>query len=203
MANFSMENVYLGQLLNQSADAQGNLYLLEFTGGKKSEIGEGNTNLSVRTSKFNWSMPEQESYQVKFLTAKIDRPKAKVKLDRKFTFGIRVDANYEIYKKLLKQEKLTFSPEENWATNDIKKAYDEAKLFDLKVKVIVGSINSSTITEKDLCAFEGCYITEIKPLAYKQDSTDPLVVEVSCNYLYLRDVFNKGVGTYDFIGSST
>lgn len=193
MAGFDITGSYLSSLVEESADAQGNLYCISFVGGSKSAINSLSANnskaLSIRTKSFNWKMPEQEPYEIKFLTIKINRPKAKVKIDRSFDFTVRVDANYELYKVLLKQEKLTFSPGEHWATNDICKAEEDGKLFSVTVNVTKGTINSSKIEEGCLCKLDGCYITSIVPLAFKQGSSDPLEVKVNCKYLYLNDAF--------------
>lgn len=193
MAGFDIENLYLETLIEESADSQGNLYLIGFSGGEKSEFkslkDDKANEMSIRTKNFNWKMPEQEAYEIKFLTVKIDRPKAKVKIDRSFDFTLRVDAYYEVYRNLLAQEKLTFSPGKNWATNDIKTAYDDHKLFDTTVNVVKGTINGDSIEEGGLCKLEGCYITSIAPLSFKQGSSDPLEVKVNCKYLYLNDAF--------------
>lgn len=192
MAGFNINNLYLDTLIKESADSQGNLYLIGFSGGDKSAFknslsGDKANEMSIRTKNFNWKMPEQEAYEIKFLTVKIDRPKAKVKVDRSFDFTLRVDAYYKMYEYLLAQEKLTFSPGKNWATNDIKKAYDDGKLFDTTVNVAKGTINGDSIDEGILCKLEGCYITSIAPLSFKQGSSDPLEVKVNCKYLYLND----------------
>lgn len=193
MAGFNIQDLYLDTLIEESADSQGNLYLIGFSGGDKSEfnsLSEAETKeMSIRTKNFNWKMPEQEAYEIKFLTVKIDRPKAKVKIDRSFDFTLRVDAYYKVYKNLLAQEKLTFSPGKNWATNDIEKACSDGKLFDTTVHVVKGTINGDTITEGILCKLGGCYITSIAPLSFKQGSSDPLEVKVNCKYLYLNDAF--------------
>lgn len=207
MAGFSKGNNYLGALIENSADAQSNLYILEFSANAEQKGEEGinsiTSDLQLRTKSFDWTPPSQDQYEVKFLTAKINRPTAFVKVTHNFSFTVRVDAQYDVYSKLLAQQKITFNPEQHWALNDINSDVAKNSLFDLKVNVATGSISSSAPTFNTLVGFNGCWITAIDPIAFKTGEPGPVEVKVTCAFKYLWDQWNRGeVGstTTDWIG---
>ena len=61
------------------------------------------------------------------MNATVDRPNAKVELNRQFDITFRVDSNYEVYKKLILQEKSTFDPSVGYTATNID---DKENLFD-------------------------------------------------------------------------
>lgn len=193
MAAFTYTDSYLNALIANSADAQSNLYLLNFTVGNAANgdfktLAQNSSDFQVRTESFDWTPPSQDQYEVKFLTAKINRPKAFVKVTHNFSFNIRIDANYEVYKALLAQQKITFNPYLHWALNDINKV--DGKLFDLRVDIITGPVTSGNVAQdnvKSLVGFEGCWITAIDPIAFKTGDANPVKVKVSCSFKKLWD----------------
>jgi hypothetical protein len=191
MAGFSKDNSYLDALIENSADAQSNLYLLNIiagTGlGEKEGIKDITEELQIRTESFDWTPPSQDQYEVKFLTAKINRPTAFVKVTHNFSFTVRVDAYYNVYKALLAQQNITFNPQEHRALNDINSDSIKTKLFDLKVSVITGATTSKQTSSKYLAGFEGCWITAIDPIAFKTGEPGPVKVKVSCAFKKLID----------------
>ncbi len=191
MAGFSKDNNYLGALIENSADAQSNLYLLNITAGTGLAAEEGikdiTQKLQIRTESFDWTPPSQDPYEVKFLTAKINRPTSFVKVTHNFSFTVRVDANYEVYKALLNQQKITFNPKGHWALNDINSSLISKKLFDLKVSVITGAVTNNVSESRNLVGFEGCWITAIEPIAFKTGEPGPVKVKVTCAFKKLID----------------
>ena len=208
MAGFSSNSNYLDTLISNSTDAQSNLYLLTITAGTllpgeglaaEDSIENITQKLQIRTESFDWTPPSQDAYDVKFLTAKINRPTSFVKVTHSFSFTVRIDANYEVYKALLNQQKITFNPKEHWALNDINEVKD--KLFNLKVAVITGAVTSNTPDSKNLVGFEGCWITAIEPIAFKTGEPGPVKVKVTCAFKKLWDQWYQGdANTGEWIG---
>lgn len=198
MTAFTHADSYLNALIANSADAQSNLYLLNFTVGNAGDkefknLAQDSSDFQVRAESFDWTPPSQDQYEVKFLTAKINRPKAFVKVTHNFSFNIRIDANYEVYKALLAQQKITFNPDQHWALNDINSV--DGKLFDLRVDIITGPITSNSVAQDDvksLVGFEGCWITAIDPIAFKTGDANPVKVKVSCSFKKLWDKWYQG-----------
>lgn len=193
MAGFSNKSTYLGALIENSADAQSNLYLLDITAGSSASdtgIKKITTDLQVRTESFDWTPPSQDQYEVKFVTAKINRPTSFVKVTHNFSFTVRVDSQYEVYKALLAQQEITFDSRLHWALNDINKV--EGELFDLKVGVITGATTSFWSPSEYLVGFEGCWITAIEPIAFKTGEASPVKVKVSCAFKKLWDQWYQG-----------
>ena len=188
MTGFSSNSNYLDTLISNSADAQSNLYLLNITTEKSApEAGIDGIRdaLRIRTESFDWTPPSQDAYDVKFLTAKINRPTSFVKVTHNFSFTVRVDSQYEVYKALLAQQKITFNPKQHWALNDINEVGD--KLFNLNVAVITGATTSYLSSFKYLVGFNGCWITAIEPIAFKTGEPGPVKVKVSCAFKKLKD----------------
>lgn len=177
---------YLQTLVKNSADAQSNLFEIVFTGHSQSALYNANTtNLSVRTNKFTPPATVHESYEVKYVTATIPRPKAMTKVTRNFTLDFRVDANYEIYTMLLKQFSRTFQPVLGFATNDIQAIQD--RLFDVKVNVINEGVIDTNPTSETAFIFEDCWISNMTPIAFKTGSSDPATVTLTINFLRMKD----------------
>jgi hypothetical protein len=188
MAGFSSSSGYLDTLISNSADAQSNLYLLNITTEKSAPsdgIDKIRDDLRIRTESFDWTPPSQDAYDVKFLTAKINRPTSFVKVTHNFSFTVRVDSQYEVYKALLAQQKITFNPKQHWALNDINEVGD--KLFNLNVAVITGATTSYSSPFKYLVGFNGCWITAIEPIAFKTGEPGPVKVKISCAFKKLVD----------------
>lgn len=174
---------YINTLVSASADAQSNLYELEFSGINSLE--KINNLLKVRCNKFTPPEIQQESYDVKFVTATIPRPRAMTKITRNFTLEFRVDANYEVYKTLLEQFNRTFKPTTSFATNDINKKKDE--LFSVTVKVINEGLLNETPHISAIFKFNSCWISNITPIAYKTGTADPATVTMTINFLQMQD----------------
>ena len=198
-------NTYLSNLIANSADAQSNLYMVRFNlpaimnnaiDGLQDQLDA----VTVRTKNFNWSQPSQEPYEVKFLTAKINKPKAFVKVEHSFDFTMRVDNYYNTYKAILYLQKhVNFNPEEGWALNDISGL--ENYLFDTSVFVINGAVALNKVGSGDytqLVKFEKCWVDSIDPISFKNGDSNPVEIKVNCKFLYL----NRGLNSQDANSSS-
>lgn len=180
-------NNYINTLVSASADAQSNLYELEFSGiGNLEDVNEF---LKVRCNKFTPPEIQQESYDVKFVTATIPRPRAMTKVTRNFTLEFRVDANYTVYKALLAQFNTTFMPTMSFAANDINFFKEAERLFKVKVYVINDALlnNSISTSVSPIFQFDNCWISNITPIAYKTGTADPATVTMTVNFLQMHD----------------
>ncbi len=179
-------NNYINTLVSASADAQSNLYELEFSGVLDS-LSKVNSSLKVRCNKFTPPEIQQESYDVKFVTATIPRPRAMTKVTRNFTLEFRVDANYTAYKALLAQFNGTFRPTTSFATNDINLFKDANALFNTKVSVINEGLLNEAPSTSTIFQFDDCWISNITPIAYKTGTADPATVTMTINFLQMYD----------------
>ena len=176
----SVNNNYLTTLIDAGADAYSNMYEAVLTFGSESPVkaiaeSEGNSrNMTVRITDFQVPTPKQEEYQVKYVTATISRPAAKVTVDKKVTIKFRIDANYAIYKALLEQQKVTsFMSRINVLTGIPKTVFDA----DTKVETMF--------------EFKDCWITKIDPPPFAQGEASALEVSVDINFLEMRDLQTK------------
>lgn len=175
MAILNNNNNYLKTLVDQGNDAHSNLYLVHFvlkTSGKNLDLG------TVRCDGFTPPTPSQDSYTVKFLNVHIDRPRAKVRLDKFFDLTFRVDGNYQMYKVLKDLQGLNFN--ENSDVNLSKIGLEDIIARNLTVSVEVPGIEK-------LFEYENCWIESVTPVAFKQGTSEPVKVTSRINYLTPRD----------------
>lgn len=178
-------NNYLQSLISAGADALNNLYIVSFDGGHLTEVDNA---LKVRCTGFTAPAITHDSYTVRFVNAFIDRPTAKVNVTRNFTLTFRVDANFEAYKALLEQEKVTFNPTQSFTATDINTLKENNRLFNVTVDVVNQGINSETIETTTLYRFRNCWITNIPSINYSTETAAAATITVSISFLEMEDL---------------
>lgn len=198
----NVSNNYLNTLVNTGADAYNNLYEAVFEFQTNSPAKALNASalaplLTVRCTGFTIPQQKQDSYDVKFVTASIPRPRAKVDVTRQFNVSFRVDANYLLYKNLLKQKGVTSNMSKSFVTNDIYSLSNHAtgteasKLFNVTINVVDNALTGneqSDISAVKMFRFENCWITKIDELPFKQESSDPMTVSLEVHFLEMYDL---------------
>lgn len=185
-------NNYLQTLVNAGSDALNNLYEVSFVGGHLTQV---NNNLKVRCTGFTPPQVSQDSYTVRFVNTYIDRPNAKVNVIRNFTISFRVDANFEVYKALLEQERVTFNPTQSYTATDIQAIKDRGDLFDVTVSIVNQGINSEIIDTKTIYSFHNCWITSIPSIQYNTDNSGPATIQIGISFLEMED-WQSGITGY-------
>lgn len=198
MSKLTVDNNFLTALVKAGADAHGNLFKVNITFNSKSpnKSKQSKANdLTIRCTDFNIPPVSQESYTVKYVTATIERPAAKVNVQRNFTITFRVDSNYEAYKMLLDQEAVTSKMAKSYAATDIQALADS--LFETEVVIIKGGLTSTEVPKSDIIPvsrFKHCWITKIDPLSFGYDGATPQTVQASISFLEMEDL-QTGVDT--------
>ena len=183
-------NNSLVSLFEASDDAQSNLFELSFSGLLTSADESVLQRLTVRTDNFTAPETSQGTYSVKFANVSIDRPASKVEVNRQFSFDFRVDANYSLYRTLLYQQSLVFNAEKSRSAYNLKAYADQDMLFTTKVTIFSDSTMSTAADNtRDLFTFEKCWISEIAPLSFVRDSSEPHTVRVTVNFIDMKDYF--------------
>ena len=186
-------NNSLVSLFEASADAQSNLFELSFSGDVLGTDASVLQRLTVRTDNFTAPETSQKSYKVKFANISIDRPASQVEVNRQFSFDFRVDANYALYRTLLHQQSLIFNADKSRSAYDIKAFADASLLFTTTVSVLTDSTmnvaNSTEDSTRNLFVFENCWISEIAPLSFVRDSSEPHTIRVTVNFIDMKDYF--------------
>jgi len=178
MAKLSSTDNHLHTLVGQGNDAHTNLYLVHFS---LKSLGESVDMGTVRCDGFTPPTPSQDSYTVKFLNVHIDRPRAKVHIDKFFDVTFRVDGNYEMYKVLKDLEGQTFNENSDENLSDINLEHGtRSSSENLTVSVEVPGIEK-------LYEYQRCYIESVTPVAFKQGTSDPVKVTARINYLIYND----------------
>lgn len=171
---------YINNLLEAGNDAFSNLYEVKFTLPATFTGGDsaGNT-FTMRCKGF--TPPEvsgADPYTVRYLTAFVSWPTAKVNVTRTFDLIFRVDSNYTAYRQLHELVKNNFNPNTEFVDTNLDEL--ENKTFTVTVNAIKNGSSSATEAEKmKLYEFKYCLITGITPLEYKQGTAEPLTATAS------------------------
>lgn len=170
---------YISDLLNAGNDAFSNLYevVLVPNGGFENE--EDGTTFTMRCKDFTPpSLSGGDPYRVRYITAFVDWPSAKVNVTRTFDLTFRVDSNYTAYRRLHLLVKDNFNPNTDYVNTNLT---DLAKTsFTITVNVLTNG--SSSAADKDkmaLYTFNNCIITGITPIEYKQGDASPITAKAT------------------------
>ena len=167
---------YLSDLINLGADAQSNLYELTFTGGEFS----GYTALTIRNAGITLPERKQGTHDVKYLTTSVTLPAASYEETKTATITFRLDQNYDVYKKLLNQQKKVYAPSLSYANPSAANA-----TFDINVAAIT---NIAAKTKIDMYKLENCYIKKVKlDTNFSYDNATPMTVSMDIWYQKRKD----------------
>ena len=167
---------YLSDLINLGADAQSNLYELTFTGGEFS----GYTALTIRNAGITLPERKQGTHDVKYLTTSVTLPAASYEETKTATITFRLDQNYDVYQKLLNQQKKVYAPSLSYANPSAANA-----TFDINVAAIT---NIATKTKIDMYKLKNCYIKKVKlDTNFSYDSAAPMTVSIDVWYQERED----------------
>ena len=170
---------YISDLLNAGNDAFSNLYEVVLTPNGGFENEEDGTTFTMRCKDFTPpSLSGGDPYRVRYITAFVDWPSAKVNVTRTFDLTFRVDSNYTAYRRLHLLVKDNFNPNTDYVNTNLT---DLAKTsFTITVNVLTNG--SSSAADKDkmaLYTFNNCIITGITPIEYKQGDASPITVKAT------------------------
>lgn len=113
---------HITELLGAGADAMTNMYEVVFTmptGTALSVDATQTAKLRIRADAFNPPADSQQTYEVHWKTVALTRPASKIIMDRVFTITFRVDANYDLYRTLLKWKGLTSAGSVGYASQEM------------------------------------------------------------------------------------
>ena len=178
MAISSSSN-YISDLLNAGNDAFSNLYEVTFALSDDYKDIIDSTTFTMRCKDFTPpSVSGGDTYRVRYVTAFVDWPSAKVNVTRTFDLTFRVDSNYETYKNLHLLAKNNFNPNTSYVNTDLA---DLAKTsFTVTVSVLTNGSSSAAETDKmELYKFNNCIITGITPIEYKQGDASPITAKAT------------------------
>lgn len=181
----------LSSLITSSNDAQANLYKVRFYGGILDSLyGSVKDQLTIRCSGITPPMPSQDSYQVKYVTAYVDRPVTKVGLTRNFSLEFRADSYWNVYKALLALQKNFMDESKSWVNINFLKENgqpDADKFFNVDVNYLEEAEVDDTSLGKPLYRFNYCWIDNITPPTFDTSSGEPVTVSCSINFLDMDD----------------
>lgn len=169
---------YLSDLINLGADAQSNLYELTFTGG----IFSADTDITIRNAGISLPERKQGTHDVNYLTTSVTLPGASYEDAKTVSITFRLDQNYNIYKKLLKQQKKVYGPSTSYAN-----ASAEDATFDITVYALTDRSSSSN-TLVAMYMLKNCYIKAVKQnTAFSYDSSEPITITADIWYQQRED----------------
>ena len=170
---------YISDLLNAGNDAFSNLYEVTFALSDDYKDIIDSTTFTMRCKDFTPpSVSGGDTYRVRYVTAFVDWPSAKVNVTRTFDLTFRVDSNYETYKNLHLLAKNNFNPNTSYVNTDLT---DLAKTsFTVTVSALTNGSSSAAEADKmELYKFNNCIITGITPIEYKQGDASPITAKAT------------------------
>ena len=186
MAQLSVSNNYLQDLIAQGNDAHSNLYKLVFSGGVFSESSVSQS-MSIRTASFTPPETTIDKYTVKYVTAYVDWPKTEINVTRNFNIEFRVDLNWNTYKKLQEQKNKTLNASHAFAATNLKDIEDD--LFKVTVWVSdEGMVDENSRFSKKLYEFDHCWITKLDSPKFTQGTANSVKVSCTINFLEMYDI---------------
>lgn len=185
-------NPFLTQLIQDSADAQSNLYKATFRfsstgslGIKDEEVKKiiSDESLVVRLTKFNSPARAIQTVALPFQNISLNIPVVSSTLENKLSLSFRVDDNYNLYQLLQKCIPLKSTGE--WSSD--RYTVDTFKKFQwASIKVDAFSGGNTDYLNKTEGAiywrFLNCRLLTIPSLGYSYNS--PSQLEVSCDFTY-------------------
>ena len=170
---------YISDLLNAGNDAFSNLYEVVLTPNGGFENEEDGTTFTMRCKDFTPpSLSGGDPYRVRYITAFVDWPSAKVNVTRTFDLTFRVDSNYTAYRRLHLLVKDNFNPNTDYVNTNLTGLAKTS--FTITVNVLTNG--SSSAADKDkmaLYTFNNCIITGITPIEYKQGDASPITAKAT------------------------
>ena len=164
---------YLSDLINLGTDAQSNLYELTFTGG----VFSSDSALTIRNAGITLPERKQGTHDVKYLTTSVTLPAASYEETKTATITFRLDQNYDVYRKLLNQQKKVYAPSLSYANPDPSTSNDT---FTITVAAIT---DVSAKTKVDMYKLVNCYIKKVKlDTNFSYDSATPMTVSIDIWY---------------------
>ena len=175
----SNSSSYISDLLNAGNDAFSNLYEVVLTPNGKFEKEEDGKTFTMRCKDFTPpSISGGDPYRVRYVTAFVDWPSAKVNVTRTFDLTFRVDSNYLAYRRLHLLAEGNFNPNTDYVNTNLT---DLAKTsFTITVNALTNGSSSATAKDKlALYTFKNCIITGITPIEYKQGDASPITTKAT------------------------
>ena len=147
----------LNSLISVGNDSYSNLYRMTFSGGT---LPEDTQDLTIRCSNFTPPTPSQKTYQVKYVTATIDRPVPKVDITKTFSLTFRLDDYWNVYSILLNQQKVTMQASKSFVNSSMDEL-SRSQLFNVQVDRIVrldADKDSEGEDVQRMFNYRGCWI---------------------------------------------
>ena len=169
---------YLSDLINLGADAQANLYELKFYGGGFSS----STDITIRNAGISLPERKQATHDVNYLTTSATLPGASYEDAKTVSITFRLDQNYNIYKKLLEQQKKVYGPSTSYANASAGNA-----TFTIVVFAITSQSPNST-SSVAMYTLKNCYIKAVKQnTAFSYDNSEPITITADIWYQQRED----------------
>jgi hypothetical protein len=197
-------NTYISELVGAGADAMTNMYEVNFTLPESSALGidAGSTqSLRIRTDGFTPPADSQATYAVHWKTVSVDRPSTKIVMDRQFAITFRVDAEWDLYKLLLKWKGITSVGSVGFASQLLTEALGTVAVKALGVPIgrpdqVAAAIDDVPTIADDsrlLWEYHNVWIETITNPDFSTESTEPAKVTATFRFGDFRDEASKYV----------
>lgn len=173
-------------VFNLGEDAFANLFEISFTppNGIVNQVGAGEMQIA-RIKGFEIPDTGVETYEVNYKTQSFTRVTAKVDAPNEFTFDIRIDRNYLMYKTFVNWKNSVINTETGQMGEDT--SLDSG----LRTTVSVWPVQANNTGQKNSDAmqwkFIGCICTNVSGISFDHDSGDPLEATITMNFVKMQE----------------
>ena len=136
------------------------------------------TNTQFRIT--NVTVPDQviNTYEVHWKSQKATKPSGKDGTSNQFTFDLRVDKFYLIYKQFVDWHRLIIDPVSGAQSPDFANGVSP-----LRVPMSVLTIDSTDTVTSTGWAFDGCFPSTVPGHSFDMTSGDPLTVSITMDFI--------------------
>lgn len=190
----------LSSLINAGADAMTNLYYVKINAADPDDNSILDTGLIIRSSNFTPPVFTHPVHTVNYMTTSSDIPSTFITGDKSFTLSYRIDANYDIYKWMLRQQANTSAGNLAFAATDVPDYPGEGMtvtFYAMDEPLTEGQqVDPSLMSDtfKKLWKFKYCWIGHVSQPTYTYDNSNPLQVDVKINFWDFEDPMNLLLG---------
>lgn len=146
-------------------------------------LASGLSSTVLRVQNFTIPGTGTETYEVHYKTQKITKPSGKINHPNEFTFDIRVDRNWTVYRGLVLWK--------NAVANNIAGTVGPDNIAsNARVPISVQAVDASGLPIPGLGAwtFKGCFCQNVGDVGFDYTSGDPITITVTMGYLAMDDL---------------
>lgn len=186
----------LSSLINAGADAMSNLYYIKINAADPDDDSVLDTSLTIRSSNFTPPAFTHPVHTVNYMTTSSDIPSTAITGEKSFTLSFRMDANYDLYKYLLRQQANTSIGNLAYAATDVPTYPGNGMMVTVyamdKALIDQDQVNPEEMSENfvELWKFKYCWVGHVSQPTFSYENSNPIQIDAKINFWDFEDPMN-------------